>query len=41
VALSFDNLFGKDHVDPSFQGGVPGDYPRPGTRVLVHASFKF
>jgi outer membrane receptor protein involved in Fe transport len=41
VALSFDNLFGTDYEDPSFRGGVPGDYPRPGQRVLVHASFKF
>lgn len=41
VALSLDNLFGKDYEDPSFRDGVPGDYPRPGTRMLVHASFKF
>jgi iron complex outermembrane receptor protein len=41
VALSFDNLFGKTYHDPSVKNGVPGDYPRPGRRVLVHVTYKF
>jgi outer membrane receptor protein involved in Fe transport len=41
VTLSLDNLFARSYSDPSIQNGVPGDYPRPGRRVLLHASFKF
>ena len=41
VALSLDNLFARSYFDPSVPNGVPGDYPRPGRRVLLHASFKF
>jgi outer membrane receptor protein involved in Fe transport len=35
------NLFGRDYVDPSPFGGLPGDYPRPGRSALVLASYKF
>ncbi len=41
AALSLDNLFARSYSDPSVRNGVPGDYPRPGRRVLLHASFKF
>ena len=41
LGLSLDNLFGKSYTDPAFKNGVPGDYPRPGRRVLLHASYKF
>jgi iron complex outermembrane receptor protein len=41
VVAAAENLFGKDYRDPSPLAGVPGDYPRPGARVLVHASLRF
>ena len=41
LTLACDNLFGKAYYDPAPQSGVPGDYPRPGRRVLLHASYKF
>lgn len=41
LGLSCDNLFGKSYSDPSPTSGVPGDYPRPGRRVLLHATYKF
>ena len=41
LSVSLDNLFGKAYYDPSVRSGVPGDYPRPGRRVLVHATYKF
>ena len=41
AALSVQNLFGKDYADPTIAGGVPGDYPRAGRRVLVSASYEF
>ncbi|HSB61982.1 MAG TPA: TonB-dependent receptor, partial [Vicinamibacteria bacterium] len=39
--LDLQNLFGQDYAAPSPIGGVPGDYPRPGRRVLLNASFRF
>jgi len=39
--LSFQNLFDKAYFDPSLLGGVPGDYPRAGRRVLLHATLRF
>lgn len=41
VTLSCDNLFGKTYHDRAPARGVPGDYPRPGRRVLLHVSYKF
>ena len=41
VTLACDNLFGEDYQDPAPARGVPGDYPRPGRRILLHASYKF
>jgi outer membrane receptor protein involved in Fe transport len=41
LGLSLDNLGGASYHDPSFKNGVPGDYPRPGRRVLLHATYKF
>jgi iron complex outermembrane receptor protein len=41
LALCVDNLFSKSYADPAFKNGVPGDYPRPGRRVLLHATYKF
>lgn len=41
AALSVQNLFGKRYVDPSPRGGLPGDYPRPGRRVLLHVAYRF
>ncbi|HVQ29171.1 MAG TPA: TonB-dependent receptor, partial [Vicinamibacteria bacterium] len=41
LTVSCDDLFGKSYYDPSPAMGVPGDYPRPGRRVLLHASYKF
>jgi hypothetical protein len=41
VALSCDDLFGKAYHDPAPANGVPGDYPRPGRRVFLRASYKF
>ena len=35
VTLSCDNLFGKAYHDPAPARGVPGDYPRPGRRMLA------
>jgi outer membrane receptor protein involved in Fe transport len=39
--LAFQNLFDKAYFDPSLPGGVPGDYPRLGRRVLIHAALRF
>jgi len=39
--LAFQNLLDKEYFDPSLPGGVPGDYPRAGRRVLLHATFRF
>jgi len=41
AALSAQNLFDKDYADPTIPGGVPGDYPRPGRRVLISATYEF
>jgi iron complex outermembrane receptor protein len=41
VALSMQNLFNKLYFDPSPAGGVPGDYPRPGRRVFLSATYQF
>jgi outer membrane receptor protein involved in Fe transport len=40
-ALTAQNLLDKHYFDPSPFGGVPGDYPRPGIRVLVSATYEF
>ena len=39
LALTADNLFDTSHFDPSPFNGVPGDYPLPGRRVMVKASW--
>jgi outer membrane receptor for ferrienterochelin and colicin len=39
--VDVQNVFDKAYVAPAPAGGVPGDYPRPGRRVLVHASLRF
>ena len=41
LALSAQNLFDKDYADPTIPGGVPGDYPRAGRRVLISATYEF
>ena len=41
IGLSLDNLFARPYFDPSLPNGVPGDYPRPGRRVFLHARFRF
>jgi iron complex outermembrane receptor protein len=41
LSLTAQNLFDKRYFDPSPALGVPGDYPRPGRRVLVGASYQF
>ena len=41
ATVSAQNLFGKNYVDPTIAGGVPGDYPRAGRRVLVSATYEF
>jgi outer membrane receptor for ferric coprogen and ferric-rhodotorulic acid len=41
VVLSVQNLFNHYYVDPSPLGGVPGDYPRPGRSIWLHAAFRF
>jgi iron complex outermembrane receptor protein len=41
LALTAQNILDKRYFDPSPVGGVPGDYPRPGRRVLVSASYEF
>jgi outer membrane receptor protein involved in Fe transport len=40
-SLSAQNIFDKRYFDPSPALGVPGDYPRPGRRILVGASYQF
>jgi outer membrane receptor protein involved in Fe transport len=37
--LLLQNLFDQDYADPAPL--VPGDYPRPGRRVLLHLSYRF
>jgi iron complex outermembrane receptor protein len=37
--LLIQNLFDEDYADPAPL--VPGDYPRPGRRVLLHLSYRF
>jgi iron complex outermembrane receptor protein len=37
--LLLQNLFDQDYTDPAPL--VPGDYPRPGRRVLLHLSYRF
>jgi outer membrane receptor protein involved in Fe transport len=39
--LALQNLFDEAYFDPSLLGGVPGDYPRAGRRVLLHATLRF
>ena len=41
VSLTMQNLFNKLYFDPSPAGGVPGDYPRPGRRVFLSATYQF
>jgi iron complex outermembrane receptor protein len=41
ATVSAQNLFGKNYADPTIAGGVPGDYPRAGRRLLVSASYEF
>jgi outer membrane receptor protein involved in Fe transport len=41
LVLTVQNLFAKGYWDPAPANGVPGDYPRPGARVFVHASLRF
>jgi outer membrane receptor protein involved in Fe transport len=41
LALTAQNILDKRYFDPSPALGVPGDYPRPGRRVLVSASYEF
>jgi outer membrane receptor protein involved in Fe transport len=40
VAVTADNLFDTTRFDPSPINGLPGDYPLPGRRVLVRASWR-
>ena len=37
--LLVQNLFDQDYADPAPL--VPGDYPRPGRRVLLHLTYRF
>jgi outer membrane receptor protein involved in Fe transport len=37
--LLLQNLFDQAYADPAPL--VPGDYPRPGRRVLFHLSYRF
>jgi outer membrane receptor protein involved in Fe transport len=41
LSLAVQNMFNKLYFDPSPEGGVPGDYPSPGRRVFVSASYQF
>ena len=41
VGGTIRNLFDKEYFDPSPAGGVPGDYPRPGRAILIHAEYQF
>jgi iron complex outermembrane receptor protein len=41
VSLAIQNLFNKLYFDPSPAGGVPGDYPRPGRRAFLSATYQF
>lgn len=41
VSLSLQNLLNKLYYDPAPAGGVPGDYPRPGRRLFVNATYLF
>jgi iron complex outermembrane receptor protein len=41
VSLSLQNLLNKLYHDPAPVGGVPGDYPRPGRRLFLSATYQF
>lgn len=41
VSLSLQNLLNKLYYDPAPAGGVPGDYPRPGRRLFLSATYQF
>jgi len=41
LSLNIQNLFNKMYFDPSPAGGVPGDYPLPGRRIFVSATYQF
>ena len=41
VSLSLQNLLNKLYFDPAPAGGVPGDYPRPGRRLFLNATYPF
>ena len=38
--LDVQNVFDRRYASPSPPGGVPGDYPRTGRRILLHASVR-
>ena len=41
VGVTIRNLLDEEYFDPSPLLGVPGDYPRPGRSLLVHAKYRF
>jgi len=41
VGVTIRNLLDEEYFDPSPLLGVPGDYPRPGRSLLVHAEYRF
>jgi outer membrane receptor protein involved in Fe transport len=41
VSLSAQNILNKLYYDPAPAGGVPGDYPRPGRRFFLSATYQF
>ena len=41
VSLSAQNILNKLYFDPAPLGGVPGDYPQPGRRLFLGATYQF
>ena len=41
LSLSARNLLNKSYFSPAPEGGVPGDYPRPGRTLFLSASYQF
>jgi outer membrane receptor for ferrienterochelin and colicins len=41
LSLSGRNLLNKSYFGPAPDGGVPGDYPRPGRTLFLSASYQF
>jgi outer membrane receptor protein involved in Fe transport len=41
IGVTIRNLLDEEYFDPSPLLGVPGDYPRPGRSLLVHAEYRF